>query len=172
MAGGSTSKRKGNGGELELCKILGGYFGETFTRVPNSGAFIGGKNNFRAKTLSQTQIKIYKGDLICPDSLPRMVLESKFYKDFNFHQLIQDTDVKLLDDWIQQCLDIVDSGDTWFVCFKINRRDWFICFDHELLPRFRVGNHARYKTNVVTQLKPFVEANIDAIRALCGPPPV
>lgn len=170
MAGGSKSKRKGNGAELELCKILGGYFGETFTRVPNSGAFLGKSNSFRKSTLSETQIKIYKGDLICPDSLPHMILESKFYQDFTFHQLIQQNDLKLLDDWIQQCYDILDPGDTWFVCFKINRRDWYIVFEADLLPRFQVGNHACYKRFVVTQMKPFLETNVEAVRKLCGRP--
>lgn len=164
----SKSKRKGNGGELELCRVLTGIFGQSFTRVPNSGAIVGGLNAARRMKLSETQNRLYRGDVIPPDSLPRMVLESKFYADFPFHQLVQAGDVKLLDGWIGEAKESAKEDDTWFVAFKVNRRGWFVCADNNAVKDFELKNHVHYKSYVVTDLVDFFTHNANRVVELCG----
>lgn len=164
------AKAKGNSGERELCTILKNTFGGSFIRVPNSGAYIGGKNAHRREFLSEGQVRHAKGDIIPPGHMPKLVLECKFYKDFAFHALITGGKVPQLDKWIEQTLDCVEAGDLWFVAFKINRKGWFICYSQDLAPQVAVGNHCVYNdgTNsfVVTELTKFVADNKDKILEL------
>ncbi len=161
------SKAKGNRGELELCKKLSAIFGGSFIRVPNSGAFTGGKNAFRKQTLSDGQNRASKGDIIPPDFMSKLVLEAKWYKDFRFHQLIQPGNCTQLDEWIGQALDAVDAGDLWFVAFKINLRGWYIAIPHEGSDAYAFGNHCVYTGQfgkfVVTEALEFFETNREII---------
>lgn len=159
--GGSASKNKGKSGERELCKILEGYFGGSFIRVHNSGAFVGGKNASRKETLSKNQIRNAKADIVTPDHMPKFVLESKFYADFPFHMFLTNDNVPLLDGWIAQQLECVDTDDFWMVCFKINRKGWFGCIEYS--SDFKYKTHIRYKSYAVFNLKEFLEDNIDVI---------
>jgi hypothetical protein len=166
MAGGSKSKTKGNGAERELCKIWEGVFGGSFVRVPNSGAATGGLNSFRRQYLSETQNRIFRGDIIPPDFMPRLVLESKCYAEFPFHALLTPGGIPLLDSWIKQTLDAVEPGDLWFVCFKISRRGWFIAAPQT--DGWGVGNYCEYTgvhgKFVVTDLATFLASNQDYIK--------
>lgn len=163
----SKSKNKGSGYERELCKYLGEVFGGSFTRVPNSGAMTGGKNSFRRTSLSDTQNRIYRGDIITPDHLPKLVLEAKFYAEFRFHQLLQPGPMPQLDEWIGQCQDAIDEGDLWLICFKINLRGSYVAVSEEFCDGFTFGNHAVYENEIgrfrVTDLKDFFSRNRDAI---------
>jgi len=125
----NKNKAKGNSAERELCSIFGEVFNETFIRVPNSGAYAGGLNNFRAQYLSENQKQIMSNDIIPPECFPKCALESKFYKDFEFHHLFRDEGNNTLNGWIDQ---VTESGidiDEVFpmICFKINRKGWFCC---------------------------------------------
>lgn len=166
----SKSKNKGNGAERELCKYFSDIFGGSFTRVPNSGAFTGGRNAFRRKGLSETQNRINRGDIIPPDHMPKFVIESKFYADFRFHQLLQPGPTPQLDAWIAQCMDAIDEGDLWFVCYKINSRGWFICVPETANSNFVFSNYAVYNCTHgqfrITDLKDFIGKNRDEILRL------
>ena len=120
----SKSKNKGNGFERVIAHELTDVFGYNFERVPNSGAFVGGKNNTRYNNLSKSQQLIYEGDILVPDELAHMKIECKNYKDFAFHQLL--TENKQLDSWIEQA---VSDEKTWFLIYKINRRGTFVLMD-------------------------------------------
>jgi len=63
----SKSKIKGSAFEREMAKFLSEKYDESFVRVPNSGAYIGGKNQKRTDVLSEGQIRAFKGDIIPPD---------------------------------------------------------------------------------------------------------
>jgi hypothetical protein len=170
MAGGSKSKSKGSGFERELGKFLGETFNGSFVRSNNSGAFIGGKNAHRKASLSAGQIISNKGDLVPPDDMPKFVIEAKFYADFRFHQLLQPGPVPQLDEWIQQCLDVVDPHDFWIVCFKINLRGSYVVVPEKFWPQLTFNNHSDY-TSVhgkfrVTDLKDFFSLNKDAVKLL------
>lgn len=164
----SKSKLKGNAAERQLCKHLSNVFGGTFTRVPNSGAFTGGKNKVRRTVLSDTQKMLYRGDIVPPDFMPRLVVESKWYQEFPYHNLITPGPIPLLDDWIDQTLDAVDPGDFWMLCFRANRRAWSACFDADHAADFTYDNHLFYRSAkggrfVVTDLEQFSIKNRDVI---------
>lgn len=167
------SKSKGNRGELELCKKLSAIFGGSFIRVPNSGAFTGGKNSFRKETLSENQNRASKGDIIPPDFMPKLVLEAKWYKDFLFHQLIQPGACSQLDEWIGQALDAIDDGDLWYVAFKINRRGWYIAVPAAGADQYQFGNRAYYTSPeygdfVVCEAETFFATNREVILRLAA----
>lgn len=164
----SKSKDKGAAAERELCKLLGGVFGGSFIRSANSGAFVGGKNAYRRETLSQTQALGAKADIVPPDFMPGLVVESKWYKDFPYHNLITPGPIPLLDGWIAQTLDAVDPGDFWMLCFRANRRSWVVCFDAEHVDQFVLNNRVVYtdaqgRKHIVTDLEAFVTENRDEI---------
>lgn len=125
----NKNKAKGNSAERELCSIFAEIFNETFIRVPNSGAYQGGLNNYRAQYLSENQKQIMSNDVIPPTCFPNCALESKFYKEFEFHHLFRKEGNNTLNGWIKQVhesgIDMVKSFP--MICFKINRKGWFTC---------------------------------------------
>jgi hypothetical protein len=127
----SKSKAKGNAWELEVSKFLSETYNESFIRIPSSGAFVGGKNNFRKTSLGDAQIQSKKGDIHPPESWKHWNIECKSYADFPFHQLWY-TDVKILDAWIQQQKDVEDEGDLNLILIKISRKDKWVVFPQNL----------------------------------------
>ena len=91
---GSKSKNKGKGFEREVCNILSEIYQDNFERVPYSGAFVGGINAARKSTLTENQIKAFKGDVIPPDDWKYFNCECKNYADFPFHKLLQEKPMK------------------------------------------------------------------------------
>ena len=167
MAGGSKSKTKGSTAERELCKILSDTLGGSFIRSSNSGAFVGGFNAARKAGLSRTQILGQKGDIIPPDTVPNLVIESKHYKDFSYHLLLSDSNA-LLDGRIKQALEAKDDSDFWFIAFKANRRSWCVCFDATHAPKFQFRSYCCYRDKqgrrfVIAQLDDFLADNKDAL---------
>ena len=163
---GTKGKAKGNSGELKIAKFLTELYTQKFIRVPNSGAFIGGKNNSRKQLMDSTQVSYFKSDLIPPSNMRKLVIESKFYKDFPFNRLMCEGDIKQLDAWIEQTLDVVDPEDLWFVVIRINHKGSFACFDNKWMTEFQIQNHVRYKTYVLTEFEPFFELNKERIAEL------
>jgi len=159
MSGGSKSKNKGSGAERALALILSEVFGKKFIRSASSGAYLGGTNIFRKNGLSSGQISNLKSDICPPDELRHIVVESKFYASFAFHQLFDEN--KQLDEWIAQVLVGVDPGDIWMVAIKINRLGWFICTPFDI--KYILKNHfiydSKYGKMIVSQLLPFLKDN-------------
>lgn len=140
----SKGKAKGNGWEREVADFLSELYGESFVRVPNSGAFIGGKNSHRKGNLSEQQIRGFKGDIIPGPSFPHLNLEAKFYKDFAFHQVLAGS-CKQLDDWINQILTTCDETDINILAMKFNRKGSFIAYEIRHIPILNLGpNYIRY----------------------------
>ena len=138
----SKSKAKGNSWELEVAKFLSSTYNESFLRVPSSGAFVGGKNNFRKASLDQSQLQSKKGDIHPPDAWTHFNMECKSYKDFPFHQLWY-ADVKILDSWIQQQHEVEDEGDLNLILIKISRKDKWVVYPQNL--KFVVDRSLNYK---------------------------
>ena len=127
----SKSKSKGNAWELDVSKFLSETYNESFIRIPSSGAFVGGKNNFRKTSLGNAQIQSKKGDIHPPESWKHWNIECKSYADFPFHQLWY-ADVKILDAWIQQQKDVEDEGDLNLILIKISRKDKWVVYPQDL----------------------------------------
>jgi len=122
----NANKNKGKGWERELAKHLSKVTGKSFTRVPNSGAFVGGKNFFRTETLSKEQIGMFEGDLITPKEWDHVRFECKFYKKMAWAKLFAPEGESQMNKWIEQ----VSQGTRpyWFLCFKINNIGRFVLF--------------------------------------------
>jgi hypothetical protein len=169
----SKGKTKGNGWEREVADFLSDLYGESFVRVPNSGAFIGGKNSHRKSNLSEQQIRGFKGDIIPGPSFPNLNLEAKFYKDFAFHQLYSGSN-KQLDGWIEQMRETCDETDVNILAMKFNRKGAYVAFEAKWLPDLNKGpsfmwyHPKKYGPWVVTEFNSFWTINTEAIKALCS----
>tara|TARA_R110000868_G_scaffold138335_1_gene352360 strand:+ start:9610 stop:10158 length:549 start_codon:yes stop_codon:yes gene_type:complete len=154
----SANKNKGKRGEREVADHLSNVFGLNFERVPNSGAFTGGKNFFRKAKLTETQNLLAEGDLIVPDELKHLCFEIKTYKDFSFAGVY--TKNKQLDDWIKQAS---ATEKVWFLIFKINHAGAFVVFSKTLQsilkipPCFSIYNDY----NIIVNMQNFFENNKD-----------
>ena len=136
MSGGSASKRKGSSWERYIANHLTELYGEKFIRVQNSGAFVGGKNVSRKQVLDEGQIRSLKGDIVPPSSWVHFNSEAKSYADFPFQQLFQGH-VKILETWIEQCMEVADQDDVNLLIMKFNRKGKFVAIqlqdDYKLL---------------------------------------
>lgn len=159
----NRGKAKGNAGERKIADFLTKLYGQKFIRVPNSGAFLGGANAFRKAALDEGQISTFKADLIPPSNMRKLVIESKFYSEFPFQNLMKGTDIPLLDKWVKQAIDSADPGDFWVVVFRINHKGSFVTFNKDHLDRFEISDHCRYKDTVVTDFEKFFSDNKDVI---------
>lgn len=119
------SKTKGSSWERDVANYLSALYGESFIRVPNSGAYIGGKNTVRKQVLHEGQIRAMKGDIIPPLDWKKFNCECKNYADFPFH-LLYLGNTKQLDTWLEQLLDVADPNDFNILFFKISRKGKFI----------------------------------------------
>ena len=120
----SKSKNKGSGFEREVSKFLSELYGENFMRAPGSGAYTGGTNSHRKQILHEGQIRNFKGDIIPGQSFPLFNCECKFYADFQFHQLFDES--KQLETWIDQLMTASDPGDFNILLMKFNRKGRYV----------------------------------------------
>lgn len=125
------SKNKGKSWEREVALYLSNLYNESFIRVPNSGAYIGGKNSSRKEFLHEGQIRSLKGDIIPPHTWSYFNCECKNYADFPFHQLYSG-EVKLLESWIRQLKDVADPKDLNILMIKITRKGKYIAVESNL----------------------------------------
>lgn len=158
----SKGKAKGNKFERDIAAHLGTVFNLNFERVPNSGAFIGGKNKFRINQLTESQQLLARGDIIVPEELSHISIECKSYKDFAWSSLF--SEAKQLDGWIEQAQCDVTY---WFLIFKVNRCGAKVVFDVQHIDLFNLpGNYMIYKNTIITQLQDFFELNKDRVLQL------
>ena len=166
----SKSKSKGSSWERAVALHLTELYGETFTRVPNSGAYIGGKNTYRKQTLHEGQIRAFKGDIIPGQSFPRFNCECKSYADFPFHQLFQGQ-VAILENWLDQLMDVADEGDYNILIMKFNRKGKYIATqahrDHLLSRHFNYGS-VKHDHWYIMDYDQFWETNADLVRQYCA----
>ena len=169
----SKGKTKGNGWEREVATFLSDLYGESFVRVPNSGAFIGGKNVHRKTNLSEEQIRGFKGDIIPGPSFPDLNIEGKFYADFPFHQVVQGS-CKQLNLWIEQLMTSADEKDFNLLAMKFNRKGAYVAYESKNIPAINTGgNSLRYhdtSTNrgpwIIQEFQSFWQLNKDVIKDL------
>ena len=161
----SPQKVKGKSYENAKAKFLTDIFGQTFIRVPTSGAFLGGKNYDRRLDMSDGQVMAFKGDIIPPDDWKFFNCECKFYKDFKFHQLFNES--KVLDSWIDETIDTSNQDDMNLIFMKFNNIGEYVCYEKK--EKFRVKQFLNYSRNwCFTSHEQFWnEHNIDKIRSRC-----
>lgn len=168
----SPSKAKGNSFERQTADFLTDLYGEKFMRAPGSGAYIGGKNTHRKQLLHEGQIRSFKGDIIPGESFPRFNAECKSYQDFPFHQLFTGSS-RILDGWIQQCLDVADPGDFNIIFMKFNRKGTFVAVQAQPnTSPLQFTRHFNYASGLnghwmIMDHALFWELNSDTVRQLC-----
>jgi uncharacterized glyoxalase superfamily protein PhnB len=166
----SKSKTKGKGFEREVATFLSNLYEDSFTRVPDSGAFTGGKNAHRREKLTEGQVRAHKGDIIPPDDWKRFNCECKNYAEFPFHQLFTKGPVLILESWIEQTLEAEDKGDVSIIFMKFNRKGKYVAYklpigfiDNRYLDyQDKQGNYWR-----ITGFEDFFELNKDSFRDKC-----
>lgn len=168
----SKSKQKGSGFEREVAKYLSETYSAPFQRnISGSGAFVGGKNVFRKNTLSESQLRNSKGDIVPPDDWTRFNAEAKFYSDLSFHQLL-DT-CPQVETWLDQLMSVSDPHDVNILFMKFNRRGKYVAV--------QVGNyvwdsncsHLRYTSSkhgdwMIYTFENFFKLNRDQLKANCS----
>jgi len=168
----SPSKQKGNSFERSVADFLTELYSEKFIRAPGSGAYVGGKNTHRKQLLHEGQIRNFKGDIVPGESFPRLNAECKSYQDFPFHQLFSGS-VKILESWINQCMDVADEGDFNILFMKFNRKGQYVAVqaDPNSTDLFftRHFNYASacYGHWFIMDHDLFWELNADTVRELC-----
>ena len=118
----NAQKEKGKRWERDCADALTEAFGENFMRVPNSGAFTGGKNVFRMERMSQNQISASRGDIVPPDSFPHLIVECKHVKPGTVADLMQGPAAKI-DQWWAQANADARPGDLAVLLVKEDRRN-------------------------------------------------
>lgn len=155
----SKSKIKGSTWEREVTKHLTELYGQTFVRVPTSGAYLGGSNNHRATTLDQHQLAAHKGDIQPPTGW-RLNIECKNYASIPWHQIIQQ-DCKQLDSWINQLEQVETPGDVNIAFIKISRQGKYVCVQY--FNGLNTTNALQYGRYYVFDLDIFFENNKKAL---------
>ena len=168
----SPSKAKGNSFERQTADFLTTLYGEKFIRAPGSGAYVGGKNTHRKELLHEGQIRNFKGDIVPGQSFPKLNAECKSYKDFPFHQLFTGN-VKILDTWIGQCMDVADPGDFSIIFMKFNRKGTYIAVQLQDTLDIILSRHINYETSkygnwAVMDHDTFWNLNSDVVKAACA----
>lgn len=171
----SKQKIKGNNWERDCAEIFSEVFGEHFHRnISGSGNFLGGSNSFRKKIVSQSMITTNRGDIVCPDDMPHLVIECKSYKEFPFHHLLINKEIPDLRNWIEQQYEVVDENDFWCICFKITRMGSYIAvpLKHCDFVDDKLGNYSIYYHNngekfIITEFEPFIKLYTEEIRKKC-----
>lgn len=139
----SKSKTKGKSFERDIAKYFSDLYNDSFTRVPDSGAYTGGKNSFRKNNLTEGQIRSHKGDIIPPDNWKYFNCECKNYADFPFHQLLTQGPIPILEQWLEQTLDAANTGDCSILIMKFNRIGKYLAFQ---MPKdFKTYRHIDYQ---------------------------
>lgn len=154
----NKNKNKGKAFERQICEILGKTFGLNFQRIPNSGAYVGGKNAFRYETLTEEQKLLADGDIIVPSELSHISMECKSYKDFSFSGLFLGQNA-LLDGWIKQASETQKSK--WLLYFKINNKGIFVVYDMSKFPSdlYKENYHIYQNRYLIQSLDEFLEKN-------------
>jgi Holliday junction resolvase len=141
----NRNKEKGKSFERDVCETFKSVFHLNFQRIPNSGAFIGGSNAVRMENMSQNQIQLSMGDIICPKELSNLVIECKARKDFSFNLLFDRS--RELEEWIDQVLvdfNKINHG-IFLVIFKINNKGQYVVYDAEQFPLIVTSNALVYQ---------------------------
>lgn len=162
------SKEKGKSWERDVATHLSQLYGESFIRVPHSGAYIGGKNSARKDFLHEGQIRAMKGDIIPPADWKKFNCECKNYADFPFHQLFQQH-IGLLETWLDQLMDVADDGDFNILIFKITRKGkWVAVPAASNILGSRIFNYGSVKHDHwhIIDYDQFWELNSDLVKTL------
>lgn len=143
-----NGKNKGNTYERKVSKMLSERFEQytgiktAFFRNANSGAFFGGKNQFRVVTHDKDHQEF--GDIICPKSF-KFTIECKHYKTAPAWKSVITQNVKQWDTWIEQASnDAKNANKDFLLVVKYNNVDDFVISDIKFDQINSFGNYKGY----------------------------
>lgn len=159
-----NGKKKGNRFELEVAKDLSSRFKDTFRRVPQSGAIVGGLNKIYNEGLRTDAQEIFAGDIISPQWFP-FCIEAKNYANTPKMVNLLSIGDKDLDKWIKQSkMSAQTANKDWILIFKITEgRKSFACLDQNLFFRICKNDMKRfiiYKDTIILDYKEFLDKHI------------
>jgi hypothetical protein len=159
-----NGKKKGNRYELEVSKDLSSRFKDTFRRVPQSGAIVGGLNKIYNEGLRSDAQEIFAGDVISPQWFP-FCLECKNYANTPKMTNLLSIGDKDLDAWIKQSKTSgITANKDWLLLFKITEgRKSFACMNADLYFRVCKEDIKRfiiYKDTIIIDYKTFMDTLI------------
>ena len=163
----SPSKAKGSSFEREVANFLSGLYSESFVRVPNSGAYIGGANAHRKTALDGNQAKSFKGDIIPPDIWTHFNSECKNYADFPFHLLLTGN-CKQFDTWLGQLMTVADEDDLNILFLKVSRKGKYVAVQTKFT--WVTDNFIYYSSSktgdwLLVEFEQFFQHNKDLLKA-------
>ena len=165
----SPQKSKGNSHERDTAKFLSDTYSLPFVRIPNSGAYVGGRNSHRIERLDNGQTRSFKGDLMPPETWINFNSECKFYKDFSWH-LLFNGECKQLDTWIEQLLEVEDENDVSIIFMKFNRIGKYVVVSGKFpwsKDCYFQYNSVKYKQWCIFSQEEFFRLNKDLLETLC-----
>ena len=168
----SPQKAKGSGFEREVAKFLSDLYGESFIRAPGSGAYIGGKNQHRTAVLHEGQVRSFKGDIVPGQSFSKMNIECKFYADFPFHLLLSG-DCKVINTWIEQLMDVAETGDVNLLFMKFNRKGRYVavqCGSTWITDNFVYYSSSKFGDWLIVEFDDFFQHNSTLLKTYSAPP--
>jgi hypothetical protein len=142
----SRQKQKGNAFERVTAEHLTKVFDLKFFRTPGSGAYVGGRNFYRAAELTNSQQLLLEGDIVVPEELSYLKFECKTLKKFSFSSLLEHN--AIFESWVEQAKSEVKL---WFLIFKINNRGTFIVYEKNLYDNFDhpFDNYVAYNSDAL-----------------------
>lgn len=165
----SASKQKGSSYERTVSKYLSKTYNESFVRVVNSGAYVGGKNVIRKTHLSEAQVKSFKGDITPPDSWKHFNCECKSYLSFSFHLLLKGKYAQL-DEWLEQMLEVEEENDVSILFMKFNRIGQYVAVPAKFTWKsdcFYFYKSSKYGDWIVMEFDHFFALNTDLLKTYC-----
>lgn len=165
---GKRQKQKGGAGERELSKIFEQYLGGSFIKTSSSGARVGGQNAIRRTTMSESQVRNHRADIVPPDELSKLVVESKWYKSFDYHKVVKGEDYPILEGWFKELEGDCKQEDIGLLCVKVNNKGWTVFFDQNLSKHFYLNDHVVYRGYIATGLENFLDQNAKQLIKLTG----
>lgn len=166
----SPQKQKGSSWERDVANFLTETYKESFIRAPGSGAYVGGKNKVRTQILHEGQIRSFKGDIVPGQSFSKMNAECKSYADFPFH-LVLTGHCKVLDSWLDQMMDVSDSGDINILFMKFNRKGKFVVVQTNLTwvtDQFLYYTSTKHKDWLIIEWNHFFKLNTELLKSYCS----
>lgn len=155
-----NSKKKGNRYELYISNDLSKRFNDTFRRVPQSGAIVGGVNKLYNENLRSDAQEIFAGDIISPPWFP-FCIEAKNYENTPKMANLLSVGDKDLDKWISQAKSSAKlAKKQWLICFKITKgRKSFCCLDKSFFEETTTSynNYIVYKDTIILDYYDFME---------------
>ena len=166
----SPQKQKGSSWERDVARYLSETYSESFIRAPGSGAYVGGKNKQRTQILHEGQIRSFKGDIVPGQSFPKFNAECKSYADFPFH-LVLTGNCKVLDGWLDQMMDVSETGDLNILFMKFNRKGKFVCVQTNVTwvtDQFLYYTSEKHKDWLIIEFEHFFKLNKDLLKNYCS----